>query len=109
MPTVYALVTDASGSAAAAGWVSEHLAKGERMPARPAVEVDDPARRRRISRDRREAVNVDAREETVPPSPPAQVAAAGADADARSRLVAAQDERDVGDRRRRQPAGEQDH
>jgi hypothetical protein len=89
MPTVYALVPDASGSTAAAWRVAEHRAKRERVPARPAVEVDHPARRRRISRDRREAVNVDAREETLPPGPAAQVAAARADADARCRLVAA--------------------
>lgn len=109
VPPVYALVPYASRGATAAGRVAEHCAKGERVPARPAVEVDHPARGRGIPRDRREPVGVDAREEALPPRPAAQVAAAGADANARGRLVTAQDEGDVGDRRRWQPAGRGDH
>lgn len=96
MPMVYALVPDTSGGAAAAGRVTEHHAEGKRVPTRPAVEVDHPARRRRISRDRRKAVTVDTREEAQSPGPATQVIAARADADARGRLTAAQKERDVG-------------
>ena len=47
--TVYALVSDASGGATAAGRIAEHHAEGERVPARPAVKVEHPPRRRRIS------------------------------------------------------------
>lgn len=109
VPPVYALVPEARRGAAAAKRIAEHLAEGESVPAWPAVEVDHSARRRRISRYRREAVVVQAREKALPPGPAAQVVAAAAYADACGRLVAAQEERDVNDCRRRQPGGKKNH
>jgi len=109
VPPVDALVPDVSRGAAAAGRVAEHRAEGERVPTRPAVEIDHPARCRGIARDCREAVGVDAREEALPSRPAAQIAAARADADARGRLVTPQDERDIGDRGQWEPAGQVGH
>lgn len=109
VPPVYSLVPDASRGATAAWRVAEDRAKGERMPARPTINVDHPARSRGIPRDRRKAVGVDAREEAVPSRPTAQVAASGADADTRGQLTTAQDLRDVGNRGQWQPAGQRDH